>query len=167
MKLGRLGVWYSTDKLNGSQLADLMRAIENGGYSAFWYPESRGYESMSLAAYLLSLTPPANPNGFDAALIEQGQQVFEAQECGACHSGAAGTDLQAHDVGTGDPALEQRGTAFDTPTLRYLWLSAPYFHDGSAATLMDVFTQPGAHELVKTVDQADIDALIAYLLSWK
>ena len=54
MKLGRLGVWYSTDKLNGAQLADLMRVIENAGYSAFWYPESRGYESMSLAAYLLS-----------------------------------------------------------------------------------------------------------------
>ena len=54
MKLGRLGVWYSTDKLNGTQLADLMRVVEGGGYSAFWYPESRGYESMSLAAYLLS-----------------------------------------------------------------------------------------------------------------
>ena len=33
MKLGRLGVWYSTDKLNGAQLADLMRAIESNGYS--------------------------------------------------------------------------------------------------------------------------------------
>ena len=54
MKLGRLGVWYSTDKLNGGQLTDLVRAIESSGYSAFWYPESRGYESMSLAAYLLS-----------------------------------------------------------------------------------------------------------------
>ena len=54
MKLGRLGVWYSTDKLNGAQLADLLRTIEGAGYSAFWYPESRGYESMSLAAYLLS-----------------------------------------------------------------------------------------------------------------
>ena len=54
MALGRLGVWYSTDKLNGGQLADLVRAVEGNGYSAFWYPESRGYESMSLAAYLLS-----------------------------------------------------------------------------------------------------------------
>ncbi|MGQ0583537.1 MAG: TIGR03620 family F420-dependent LLM class oxidoreductase [Reyranella sp.] len=54
MKLGRLGVWYSTDKLNGAQLADLLRTVEGAGYSAFWYPESRGYESMSLAAYLLS-----------------------------------------------------------------------------------------------------------------
>jgi len=54
MKLGRLGVWYSTDKLNGDQLADLVRVVEQSGYAALWYPESRGYESMSLAAYLLS-----------------------------------------------------------------------------------------------------------------
>lgn len=54
MTLGRLGVWYSTDKLNGAQLGDLMKVIEKNGYSAFWYPESRGYESMSLATYLLS-----------------------------------------------------------------------------------------------------------------
>jgi probable F420-dependent oxidoreductase len=54
MKLGRLGVWYSTDKCNGAQLVDLMRAVEKNGYSAFWHPESRGYEAMSLGTYLLS-----------------------------------------------------------------------------------------------------------------
>ncbi|MBR0934366.1 TIGR03620 family F420-dependent LLM class oxidoreductase [Bradyrhizobium jicamae] len=54
MKLGRLGVWYSTDKLDGSQLRDFVRTVENNGYAALWYPESRGYESMSLATYLLS-----------------------------------------------------------------------------------------------------------------
>jgi probable F420-dependent oxidoreductase len=31
-----------------------VRTVENNGYSALWYPESRGYESMSLAACLLS-----------------------------------------------------------------------------------------------------------------
>jgi len=54
MKLGRLGVWYATDKLNGAQLADFVRVVEKSGYSALWYPEGRGYESMSLAGYLLS-----------------------------------------------------------------------------------------------------------------
>ncbi|HEX9556206.1 MAG TPA: TIGR03620 family F420-dependent LLM class oxidoreductase [Reyranella sp.] len=54
MTLGRLGVWYSTDKLHGSQLADLLAVVEKSGYAALWYPESRGYESMSLAAFLLS-----------------------------------------------------------------------------------------------------------------
>jgi alkanesulfonate monooxygenase SsuD/methylene tetrahydromethanopterin reductase-like flavin-dependent oxidoreductase (luciferase family) len=54
MKLGRLGVWYGTDKLDGPQLRDFVRTVENNGYSTLWYPESRGYESMSLAAWLLS-----------------------------------------------------------------------------------------------------------------
>src|SRR5215475_1780432 len=54
MKLGRLGVWYLTDKLDGSQLRDFVRIVESNGYSTLWYPESRGYESMSLATWLLS-----------------------------------------------------------------------------------------------------------------
>ena len=54
MKLGRLGVWYSTDKCTAAQVADLARVVERNGYSAYWYPESRGYESMSIAGYLLS-----------------------------------------------------------------------------------------------------------------
>src|ERR1700740_2571438 len=54
MTLGRLGVWYGTDKLDGSELGDFVRTVETNGYSALWYPESRGYESMSLAAWLLS-----------------------------------------------------------------------------------------------------------------
>lgn len=54
MKLGRLGVWYPTDRLDGVQLGDFVRLVETSGYAALWYPESRGYESMSLAAFLLS-----------------------------------------------------------------------------------------------------------------
>jgi len=54
MNLGRLGVWYGTDRLNGSQLRDFVRTVENNGYSTLWYPEARGFESMSIAAYLLS-----------------------------------------------------------------------------------------------------------------
>src|SRR5262245_18401701 len=54
MKLGRLGVWYGTDKLNGSQLRDFVCTVEKTGYSTLCYPESRGYESLSLAACLLS-----------------------------------------------------------------------------------------------------------------
>jgi probable F420-dependent oxidoreductase len=56
MKLGRLGVWYSTDKLKGPELADMLKVIERNGYSAFWHPESRGFEAMALGSYLLSKT---------------------------------------------------------------------------------------------------------------
>lgn len=54
MELGRLGVWYPTDRLDGPQLKALMATVEGHGYSAFWYPESRGYESLSLAGFLLA-----------------------------------------------------------------------------------------------------------------
>jgi probable F420-dependent oxidoreductase len=54
MELGRLGVWCSTDRLDPAQLRDLLRTVEGHGYGTLWYPESRGYESMSLAAYLLA-----------------------------------------------------------------------------------------------------------------
>jgi probable F420-dependent oxidoreductase len=53
MNLGRLGVWYSTDKLDAAGLRALLEVVEGLGYGTFWYPESRGYESLSLAGYLL------------------------------------------------------------------------------------------------------------------
>ena len=54
MTLGRLGVWYGTDKLDAAQLGDFVGTVEKLGYSALWYPESRGYESLSLAGYIPS-----------------------------------------------------------------------------------------------------------------
>lgn len=111
----------------------------------------------TLAAYLAGLQPPPNPTQGDAQQIARGEQVFSEQGCAECHVGATGSSPAARDVGTGGQ--------FDTPLLRYLWLSAPYFHDGSAATLREVFSLPGTHFLSLSVPPSDIDALVAYLLS--
>ncbi len=54
MELGRLGVWYPVDRLDGAQIRAFLGTIEGHGYSAFWYPESRGYESLSLGGFLLA-----------------------------------------------------------------------------------------------------------------
>jgi YVTN family beta-propeller protein len=121
----------------------------------------------TLVVYLTSLQGPSNPNRSDTEQAERGAEVFDEQKCAECHVGPAGTNLQAYDVGTGDPALEKHGQTFDTPSLRYLWLTAPYFHDGSAAGLRDVFMLSGRHRLIQTVTPEDIDALIDYLLSWQ
>ena len=119
-----------------------------------------------LTQYLTTLQAPPNPYSFPEEETARGKAVFAAQGCDQCHVGPAGTDLQVHDVGTGTSPLEQRGTAFDTPSLRWLWLSAPYFHDGSAATLRQVFERPGTHQLIGKVPAEDIDALVAYLLTF-
>ena len=56
MELGRLGVWYSADRLDAAQLRGLVGLVEASGYGTFWYPESRGYESVALAGFMLGAT---------------------------------------------------------------------------------------------------------------
>lgn len=57
MQLGRLGAWYSTDKLGGpAQIREFVGTVERLGYDTLWYPESRGYESFAVAGFMLSCT---------------------------------------------------------------------------------------------------------------
>jgi cytochrome c peroxidase len=78
---------------------------------------------------------------------KRGWQVFQDAKCTNCHDGVLFADQQYHNVGIGmdqkDPDVgrftvtkkpEDTG-AFKTPTLRDISKSAPYFHNGSAATL--------------------------------
>ena len=82
-----------------------------------------------------------------SASATRGWNIFQAIKCTNCHDGVLLTDQQYHNVGIGmdlkEPDVgrskvsnkpEETG-AFKTPTLRDIAKSAPYFHDGSAATL--------------------------------
>jgi cytochrome c peroxidase len=53
---------------------------------------------------------------------------------------------------------------FDTPSLRFVASTAPYFHDGRYATLHDVLTDP-RHRMghVESLTNDDARALEAYL----
>lgn len=56
----------------------------------------------------------------------------------------------------------------DTPTLHGLWASAPYLHDGSAPDLAAVLRErnaTGRHGRTSSLSAADLQDLIAYLLS--
>jgi YVTN family beta-propeller protein len=117
----------------------------------------RSLDLDNLTAYLFSLQGPSAPPITDPELVARGAEVFQSSNCMSCHNGDNGTDTQRHDVGTGDE--------FITPTLRWLWMSAPYLHDGRATTLHDLFIIPGAHQLVRDTSLEDISALEAYLLS--
>ena len=55
-QLGRLGVWYPVDRLDGAGIRRLLRTVEDLGYSTFWYPEAVGYESLSIASFMLANT---------------------------------------------------------------------------------------------------------------
>jgi cytochrome c peroxidase len=87
-----------------------------------------------------------------SASAERGWELFFSQKvnCTACHVGANLADEKYHNLGIGmdkaEPDLgrfvvtkdEKDKGAFKTPTVRNVALSAPYMHDGSLATLMDV-----------------------------
>ena len=56
----------------------------------------------------------------------------------------------------------------DTPTLVGLWHSPRYLHDGSAATLRDVFTTrdpEGLHGDTSSLSPSELDDLLAFLES--
>jgi probable F420-dependent oxidoreductase len=55
-QVGRLGVWYPVDRLDGAGIRRLLRTVEDLGYSTFWYPEAFGYESLSIASFMLANT---------------------------------------------------------------------------------------------------------------
>ena len=103
----------------------------------------------ALQAYQLSLSAPAAVAGsFDASAALRGKIVFESNgKCASCHSGASFTDANSTLHPPADsmaepetPSYASRSATkqYRTSPLRGAWQHAPYFHDGSAATLDDV-----------------------------
>ena len=103
----------------------------------------------ALQAYQLTLKAPAAPAGsFDVAAATRGKAVFEgAGQCAGCHSGALFTDANVTlhpptdsmaEPETPSYAARSATKQYRTSPLKGLWQHAPYFHDGSAATLNDV-----------------------------
>ena len=125
-----------------------------------------------LESYQLSLTKPAPPPGtFDAAAAARGQEVFEGQgQCATCHAGATYTDANTRlhptsEVPTDPTHAERSATGmYRTTPLRALWQHAPYFHDGSAATLNDVVDRYDSAKNLQLTPAQKAD-LVEYLKS--
>ena len=129
----------------------------------------------ALQAYQLSLAAPAPPSGsFDPAAAARGQQVFVgAGGCAACHSGARFTDANDMLHPPSDSMAEPESPSYAsrsatklyrTSPLRGVWQHAPYFHDGSAATLEDVVATYNARRSLGLSAQQSAD-LVQYLKS--
>ena len=128
--------------------------------------QGRSYDLDCLALYMDGLALPPSPHPLDA-VAQRGQAVFEREDtqCAACHPAPLYTDLRAHDVGTAT-VDERIGPAYDTPTLNGVWATAPYLHDGSAATLRDVLVARNPddrHGVTSQLSEGEIAALIAYM----
>ena len=111
-----------------------------------------------------------------------GYDKFKRYGCIACHQGAnvGGNMFQKFGVmgdyfaARGSPKdadlgrFLQTGEArdrhvFKVPSLRNVELTAPYFHDGSAATLEQAVVVMFRYQLGRTATTSDIEAIVAFL----
>lgn len=131
--------------------------------------QGRSYDLDCLAAYIDSLAVPARDHELNTAEL-RGKALFESPQtaCLDCHPPPLYTDLQQHDVGTAAGPQEYYGPLIDTPSLRFLYDSAPYLHDGSATTMLEVLTlknNSDQHGVTSTLSPDELQDLAAYLLT--
>jgi len=126
-------------------------------------------EAAAIDEYLKSLEPVPSPYLRDGKLSEsarRGRKLFQSAGCAKCHQGPLLTDMQKHDVGTGEGL--DRGVKFDTPTLIEVWRTAPYLYDGRAATIekmLTTYNPQDRHGVTSNLTADQIKDLAEFVLS--
>ena len=126
----------------------------------------RSIELDALVTYISQMPAPpqVTPTRAEHAKVERGRAIFASREagCSTCHTGASFTDGLNHDVGSKHKA--DRAPSFNTPSLRFVGRTAPYFHDGRYANLRELLTKSdGKMGRSKHLSNADLEALESYL----
>ncbi len=173
-----MGPMEADKEMNADIDAVIRWLNENEGYRQLFaraYPgEPIDTDTLSRAIASFERTVISKDSPFDRWARGDRQAMTEKQvrgfrlfigkaECVKCHSGPNFTDDGFHNVGLasfGDPEpdtgrykqvpLRLMKGAFKTPTLRDVTRTAPYFHDGSAATLEEVVRHYNRGGEVKT-----------------
>jgi len=109
---------------------------------------------------------------------KRGFQTFVATGCNACHMGtlAGGSLYQKLGLVLPWPTTKDEGRfeetknpddkmKFKVPSLRNVEKTAPYFHDGSVATLEEAVRLMGKHQLGKDLSADDTHAIVVWLKS--
>lgn len=162
-----LGPMKAKDEMNANLPEIIERLGSMPAYRALFaraYPgEPIGEETIAKALAAFERTVISRDSPFDRwvagdrkALTPQQSRGFRVfsdparANCASCHSGANFTDNGFHNIGIRSAAatpdlgrynerkVASMKGAFKTPTLRDIELTAPYFRDGSAATLRAV-----------------------------
>lgn len=157
------------------------------------YPDgvTRNNVKDAIATFERSLITPNSP--FDrylrgeasaiTATEKSGYQRFKALGCVSCHQGANVGGNMYQTMGVMSDYFKERGTpiteadlgrynvtkietdkfVFRVPSLRNVELTAPYFHDGSAATLEQAVRTMARYQLGRELPKEDVELLAAFL----
>jgi len=146
----------------------------------------------ALGAFVDTLLTPNAPfdrwlRGDGAALSREaleGYRRFKSMGCVACHHGVAVGGNMVQRFGIMGDYFADRGSIetadlgrfnvtrreadrhrFKVPSLRNIALTAPYFHDGSAATLAEAVRVMAYYQLGRHASEDDVRLIVAFLES--
>lgn len=146
--------------------ADLRDFVREEVHGLFEGPNLSAEQVEALCGYISSLAPPPNPNraedGSFTATARRGQQLFDGKAgCAVCHAGPYRGGTRRAWIGTTPEGLD-----LDVPHLVGVYDSAPYLHDGRAATLEEIFAKHDTsrrHGNVGALTAAEQADLFGYL----
>lgn len=173
-------------------VARLYRDEEYPGLFEAIYPDGIDRHSVrdALAEFLRSLVTPNSRfdrwlNGDDDALSEherRGYDLFKSYGCVSCHQGRNVGGNMFQRFGVLNDYFRKRGNvteadfgrynvtgnaadrhSFKVPSLRMAALTAPYLHDGSAATLRDAVDAMFEFQLGREAPDEDKEAIVAFI----
>ena len=156
------------------------------------YPEGIGRNSIrnALAEFMRSLVTPNGRfdrwlEGEESALSTRerhGYALFKSYGCASCHQGANVGGNMFQVFGVINEYFKRRGNiteadmgrynvtgnaadrhAFKVPSLRMAAWTAPYLHDGSAATLRDAVDAMFEFQLGREAPDEDKEAIVAFI----
>jgi cytochrome c peroxidase len=112
----------------------------------------------------------------------EGYQLFKSLGCASCHQGVNVGGNMYQKVGVMASYFTDRGHItradrgrfnvtgdprdmymFKVPSLRNVALTAPYFHDGSAATLADAVRMMAKYQLGRRLTDREVELIVAFL----
>lgn len=127
----------------------------------------------ALASFERTLITPNSPfdrwlNGDPTALSPAetgGYKLFKSLGCVSCHQGRniGGNLFSRH--GLFKPLASPNPVLLRVPSLRNAAITAPYFHDGSAATLEIAIRRMAASQLNIGISAAEVESIAAFLRS--
>lgn len=175
-------------------LAHLEKDADYRSAFADSYPDglTRANVKNAIASFERSLVTPDAP--FDrflrgdaeaiSAEEQRGYQLFQSYGCVGCHQGVALGGNMFQRLGVVRDYFADRGDVtradlgrynvtgseadrhvFKVPTLRNVALTAPYFHDGSAASLDDAVRVMARYQLGREIPVGERAAIVAFLRS--
>ena len=160
---------HQTPPVMGLGVRDRAETAVRSGIKYIQFAVRPEEDAAAIDAYLKSLKPVPGPQRAGGVLSEaatRGKEVFSQAGCAACHPEPLFTDLKLHDLGF-TKGLDE-GKPVDTPTLVEVWRTAPYLHDGRAATLHDLFStfnMEDRHGKTTGLSETQLSDLIAYVLA--